>query len=71
MAAPLYQSLAETLARSIRGGTLVRGERLPSVRTLARQHGVSLATAVPEPGPGLLLLAGLATMAWRLRRAAR
>lgn len=28
-------------------------------------------TAVPEPGPGLLLLAGLATMAWRLRRAAR
>lgn len=46
MAAPLYQSLAETVARSIRGGTLVRGERLPSVRDLARQHGVSLATAV-------------------------
>ncbi|MBT9486166.1 MAG: PLP-dependent aminotransferase family protein [Rubrivivax sp.] len=44
--APLYQTLADTIARSIRSGTLARGERVPSVRTLARQHGVSLSTAV-------------------------
>ncbi|MET0207855.1 MAG: PLP-dependent aminotransferase family protein, partial [Burkholderiaceae bacterium] len=32
--------------RSVRAGTLKRGERLPSVRDLASQHGVSMSTAV-------------------------
>src|SRR5690606_8008350 len=41
----LYLQIAETLARSIRAGAMRRGERVPSVRELARQHGVSLSTA--------------------------
>ena len=41
-----YLRVADTIARSIRAGTLARGERVPSVRTLARQHGVSVSTAV-------------------------
>lgn len=40
----LYLRLAQTLAQGIRTGALRRGERLSSVRDLARQHGVSLAT---------------------------
>lgn len=40
----LYLQIAESLARPIRAGTLARGARMPSVRMLARQHGVSLAT---------------------------
>jgi len=43
---PLYLQLADRLARSVRAGTLKRGDRLPSVRELARQHAVSLSTAV-------------------------
>lgn len=42
----LYLRIGRTLADGIRSGTLRRGERLPSVRALARQHAVSLATAV-------------------------
>lgn len=42
----LYVQIAEAVGRSIRCGTLARGERVPSVRELARQHGVSLSTAV-------------------------
>ncbi len=42
---PLYQQIADALAGAIEAGTLRRGERLPSVRELARQRGVSLATA--------------------------
>ncbi len=38
--------LADRMARSVRAGTLKRGERLPSVRELAAQHAVSLSTAV-------------------------
>jgi DNA-binding transcriptional MocR family regulator len=40
----LYLQIAETIARSIRAGTLRRGERIPSVRDLARQRSVSLST---------------------------
>lgn len=40
----LYLQIAETIARSIRAGTLRRNERLPSLRELARQRSVSLAT---------------------------
>jgi DNA-binding transcriptional MocR family regulator len=42
----LYLQIADRMAGSIRAGTLARGERLPSVRMLARQQGVSLSTAV-------------------------
>jgi len=42
----LYARIADTIARSIRAGTLARGERLPSVRETARRHGVSVSTAV-------------------------
>jgi DNA-binding transcriptional MocR family regulator len=41
----LYTRLADSLARSIRAGALRRGERLPSVRSLARDRQVSMATA--------------------------
>lgn len=42
----LYLQIAERMAQAIRTGTLARGERVPSVRELARLHGVSLSTAV-------------------------
>ena len=45
-APPLYLQIAEQLAQLIRNGTLARGEKLPSVRVLARQHGVAQTTVV-------------------------
>jgi DNA-binding transcriptional regulator YhcF (GntR family) len=42
----LYLQVAEAIARSIRSGALRRGERVPSVRALARQRGVSPATVM-------------------------
>ena len=42
----LYRHVADSLAQSIRAGTLTRGERVPSVRETARHHNVSVATAV-------------------------
>ena len=42
----LYLQIAERIAQPIRAGTLARGERIPSVRELARQQGVSLSTVV-------------------------
>lgn len=42
----LYLQIAERLAQAIRSGTLARGTRIPSVRELARQQGVSPSTAV-------------------------
>ena len=42
----LYLQIAESIARPIRAGTLARGERVPSVRELARRHGVSLGTVL-------------------------
>jgi DNA-binding transcriptional MocR family regulator len=42
----LYLRIADGIAASIRAGVLARGERLPSLRDVARQHGVSLSTAV-------------------------
>lgn len=41
-----YRSLADELAALITGGTLQIGDRVPSVRSLVRQHGVSPATAM-------------------------
>jgi DNA-binding transcriptional MocR family regulator len=42
----LYQELAARLAEAIYAGSLRAGDRLPSVRHLSEQHGVSIATAV-------------------------
>ncbi len=42
----LYLKIADAMARQIRTGTLPRGERIPSVRNLASQHGVSQSTVV-------------------------
>jgi len=43
---PLYHQLAEQLHALIRAGTLRAGERVPSVRRLARQQGVSISTVL-------------------------
>jgi DNA-binding transcriptional MocR family regulator len=42
----LYLQIAESIAAPIRAGTLARGERIPSVREVARRHGVSQGTVV-------------------------
>ena len=42
----LYLQVAESIASSIRSGVLARGERVPSVRELARQQGVSMSTVM-------------------------
>jgi DNA-binding transcriptional MocR family regulator len=41
----LYAQIADSLANAIRSGALRRGERMPSVRRVARERNVSLATA--------------------------
>ena len=42
----LYQQLAEDMERAIRRGDFHAGDKLPSLRSLCSDHGVSLATAV-------------------------
>lgn len=42
----LYRQLAEHYLGAIHAGALKEGDRLPSVRTLMNDHGVSLATAL-------------------------
>jgi DNA-binding transcriptional MocR family regulator len=44
--APLYVQLADRLQQQIDAGTYTAGERLPSVRRLRDQHGVSLTTVL-------------------------
>lgn len=43
---PLYLQIAAQLAELVRNGTLARGEKMPSVRELARQRGVAQSTVV-------------------------
>jgi DNA-binding transcriptional MocR family regulator len=43
---PLYRRLAQRLWEGVEGAAMSEGARLPSVRTLAAQHGVSLTTAL-------------------------
>jgi DNA-binding transcriptional MocR family regulator len=43
---PLYQQLAHKLLDAMTAGALPAGARLPSVRQLGQQHGVSLVTAL-------------------------
>ncbi len=42
----LYESLADELVRLVRGGTLRPGDRLPSVRRMSQQKGLSLTTVL-------------------------
>lgn len=42
----LYQELANRLAELIQRGTYPRGERIPSVRQMSRQQGVSISTVL-------------------------
>ena len=43
---PLYQQVADAVAKQISDGVYPQGGRIPSVRRLREQHGVSLTTAV-------------------------
>lgn len=43
---PLYDQLAEQIHDLIRSGTLRAGEKVPSVRRLSRQQGVSISTVL-------------------------
>jgi DNA-binding transcriptional MocR family regulator len=45
-APPKYQSLAEHYRGAIQAGSLRPGQRMPSLRELMRQHGVSLSTTL-------------------------
>ena len=42
----LYQRIADQIERAIDSGALRAGARLPSVRQLSHQHGVSMTTAM-------------------------
>ena len=44
--APLYHQLAEHIQSLVRAGTLRAGERVPSVRRLSQQKGVSVSTVL-------------------------
>lgn len=45
-AQPLYRRWADHYRNAIQAGSLATGDRMPSVRALMRQHGVSLSTAL-------------------------
>ena len=45
-ATPKYQSLAEHYRSAIQAGSLLPGQRMPSLRELMRQHAVSLSTTM-------------------------
>lgn len=44
--APLYRALADRIGEQIANGTWRAGERVPSVRALAREQGVAINTAI-------------------------
>lgn len=46
MGSPIYQSLAESLDSQIRQKVFTHGEKLPSVRKLSKQQGVSVSTVL-------------------------
>lgn len=43
---PLYQQIADAVAKLIEDGVLRPGERTPSLRAVCDQHGVSMSTAI-------------------------
>lgn len=47
---PLYHELAERMGDLIRKGTFSSGSRLPSVRSMSREHGVSVTTVIEAYG---------------------
>jgi DNA-binding transcriptional regulator YhcF (GntR family) len=44
--APLYVRIAETFIHQVANGALRPGDRVPSLRKLSREQGVSLSTAL-------------------------
>ncbi|WP_418502622.1 PLP-dependent aminotransferase family protein [Flagellimonas sp.] len=46
MGITLYQQLAATLSEQIKSGTLKTGEKMPSLRTLKKEYGISMNTAI-------------------------
>lgn len=42
----LYQKIADTIAWQIKTGIWKAGEKLPSLRTISNEYGVSLNTAI-------------------------
>jgi DNA-binding transcriptional MocR family regulator len=46
MSTPIYQTLADTLDQQIRASIFANGEKLPSVRKLSQQKGVSISTVL-------------------------
>ena len=42
----LYQEIARTIACQIKKGVWKAGEKLPSLRTISNENGVSLNTAI-------------------------
>lgn len=46
MTSALYERIAASLGHQIRQGTLRAGERMPSLRQVGRDHGVSVSTAI-------------------------
>ena len=42
----LYQKIASSLEEQVKNGTLKTGDKMPSLRTLHREYGVSMTTAV-------------------------
>jgi DNA-binding transcriptional MocR family regulator len=46
MASPLYMRIAEGLTRQMSHGALRPGDRVPSLRQLSREQGVSISTAL-------------------------
>jgi DNA-binding transcriptional regulator YhcF (GntR family) len=41
----LYNEIADNIANKIKSGVLKAGEKLPSVRNLSAEHGISINTA--------------------------
>ncbi|WP_156492131.1 GntR family transcriptional regulator, partial [Oleiphilus sp. HI0123] len=50
MKQPIYKLLANDLAEQIRQSTFARGDKLPSVRELAKQRSVSVSTVLMSYG---------------------
>ena len=49
----LYLQIANNLERQIYNDVLKVGDKLPSIRMICRQHGVSMSTAQFGPKPGV------------------
>lgn len=68
-ATSVTQRIVDDLSRSIRGGAYAPGDRLPSTRKLARDHGVSINTA--QAALGRMEMMGLISCSPRRRAVVR